>query len=311
MPAYHFPSPQSQRDDDALKLDAQRLLVSKLQLQSNPLLQSVSTQDSHGGSLLWRWDGDRVLRATPVREGCRESIAHAWDLLDACRDIPGIPGKWHPRPAWESNGYFWTLLEWLPGNPWDPWEPAPPNRDRVGDAFDLLRLVHGRSSDVLGTTRGELPCVTRRRDLSASLPGMLRRLLSEKAAPEVVTRLAACLEARAREFERVVDCLPRTGPLMVVHGDSRPLNFILAPFNDLGLTDFNNSRLDHPASDLARLVSGCPGMPTRDSLTADLARTNRWGSMVQWLGRWLDSRAMGRQVENRLNELMRLDLLDQ
>lgn len=296
------------RIDDSLNSAAGKLLASRLHLSDIPILQRVAKDDSHGGCLLWRWGANKVLRATTIRHGIKENLIHAWDLLETCREIKGIPGKWHPRPAWEFESHFWTLLDWLPGESWNPWNHF--SGTLFEEANHLLGLIHKNSTELLGSSFGLLPCVKRRRELSASLPVLLGRFQVEREASEIMTRLAVCLETRMSEFNRLAMKLPETGPLILVHGDSRPSNFILGPTGELGLTDFNNCRLDHPGSDLARLISGLPVAPKCDALMVDLARTNRWGSMVQWLARWLETRCLGEKIENRLTELIKLDWLD-
>lgn len=303
-----LPRPLLSRVGDSLNLAAGKLLATRLQLAEIPILQPVANDDSHGNSLLWRWGANRVLRATTVRHGVNGSLIHAWDLLEACRDIQGIPHKWHPRPAWEYEGFFWTLLDWLPGESWDPWKQL--SLSLFEDASNLIGLILVRSTNLLGSKFGILPCVKRRRELSASLSVLLGRFQEEREPPAVLTRLAVCLENRMGEFNRLAMKLPETGPLIVVHGDPRPSNFIVGPSGEFGLSDFNNCRLDHPASDLARLISGLPGVPRSDALTVDLARTNRWGSMVQWFAKCLETRCLEPKIESRLNELMTLDRLD-
>ena len=294
--------------DNSLNFIAGKLLASKFQLPEIPVLQPIASDDSLGGSFLWRWGTDRVLRATSFQKVRNECLNLSWDLLHVCQNILGIPRKAHPRPAWEFEGYHWTLLDWLPGEPWNPWEQNVNNF--FENATALLGMIHERSRSALGATNGLLPCVIRRRELAASLPGWLGRFQLEREPPEVVTKLAACLENRVNEFTRLVGILPGSGPLIVVHGDARPSNFIVGPRNAMGLTDFNNCRVDHPTSDLARLLSGLPGIPGADALTVDLARTNRWGSMAQWLDQWLEWRSMNKPIEKRINELVKLDWLD-
>lgn len=302
------PRRQSSLVDDSLKFAAGKYLASRLNHLEIPVLRPVAIDDSHGDCALWRWGDNRVLRAQSIHHGIEENLTYAWDLLKACSELPGVPGKWHPRPAWEYEGYHWTLLDWLPGESWDPWKQS--TGAIYENANQLLGLIHRRSAAVLGSKFGILPCAKRRRELSASLPVLLVRFQAEQEPPELLNRLAVCLETRMREFNRMAMKLPETGPLIVVHGDSRPSNFIVGPGGALGLTDFNNCRLDHPGSDLARLISGLPGATDGDALTVDLARTNRWGSMVRWLARWLDTRSLGVGIENRLNELIKLDWLD-
>lgn len=296
------------RGDDHLFQAAKKLLASVLGVHGKLELLAVPRAGSHGTGSLWLCGPNLVLKATPRGKHAAESLGHAWNLLEACRGLSGVPCQRHPKPAWDLENHFWTLLEWLPGESWDPWTGD--SRARARKARALLETIHGQSGKALGSGSGKLPCVRLRRGLAASLPGWLRGIRSVENAPGFVASLAERLEARVREFSTLSRRLPDTGPLMVVHGDARPANFIVGPDGELGLTDFNNARMDHPSSDLARLLAGVPGAPCGDALTTDLTRTNRWGSMARWLGRWLETRVAEPGWEARMNELVRLDSLD-
>lgn len=302
---------QSGADGDQLNRHALAVLSENHALHvREPLQRLIRPSDSFGNCSIWRVGPHLVLRAMPENPAIVRGLCDAWDLIRACDGIEGIPRQIHRRPAWTGFGHYWTLVDWLPGNSWDPGEAS--QMEALERAKDLLHQILKRSIKSFGIQFGTLPGVASRRKLASSLPQALALAARNKTLPVEIVRLSIQLEKRRMEFNNLVSRLPENGPMVLLHGDARPANFIIQPSGKLGLIDFYSCRRDHPEMDPARLHSGIPCPWVASSLVADLARTNRWGSMTRWLCEFVGFQGqISAPLKHRLEELIRLDSSDQ
>jgi len=298
-------------DGDQLNRQAQAVLSKHHALYDREPLQRLSRpSSSFGDCSIWRLGPHLVLRAMPENPSILRGLSDAWDLISACVGIEGIPKQINHRPAWTGFGHYWTLAEWLPGHSWNPFEPS--RIDALEHAKGLLQQIQKRSIESFGIQFGTLPGVASRKKLANRLPQVLTQATRDKNLPLEIVRLSIQLEKRSGEFSNLASRLPENGPMILLHGDARPANFIIQPSGRLGLIDFYSCRRDHPEMDQARLHSSIPGPWVANPLVADLARTNRWGSMTRWLCQFAGSQGqISAPIKQRIEELIRLDSSDQ
>lgn len=308
MPSF-LPLPWSPNPDDSLNQQAELILRNRMGLFVNSPLELLSGTDSLTNACLWRVDTHCVLKSVPATPHHVETARLARDLLVACQGIEGIPRLFHADSPLLEGGRVWTLMEWFQGEPWNPWPT--PRSAACDDACVLLKTIHERTGTVLGNRKGPLPCVSIRHNILKQLRRLVPVLADIDRMGSLEKKLADRLISRHGEFEKIMQNMPANGPMVLIHGDPRPANWIMREGFLVGLIDFGSCRWDHPASDFGRLASGLARPITGDDMTVRLARTNRWGAMTRWLAGVMESGARWSVTEQqRVEELLRLDELD-
>jgi len=286
------------------------------------------------GAQIWRLDpAGGYLRAWPTEETA-ERLAWIHGLQararrDGNRFVPAIFTGRSGATVVESAGRCWEAGTWQPGEADYHARPSPIRLARACQALARLHLAwSGETTGLLSP----IPAVLRRRQALHAVVEWrqpVRRLPDDPLDPvaPIVGRAMRLLGRWLPEVPVWLDrCAGLSLPLQPCHGDPWHDHVLFTGDEVTGWIDFGAARLDHPASDLARLLGSLVGDDAegwRQGLAAytercrlsaeecDLARMLDRSATVLAIGRWLarlDANESGhdrRRLAVRLSDLVR------
>lgn len=163
--------------------------------------------------------------------------------------LPGAGG----RTVFFDGARVWDCCMWMPGEPC-----SAPTHEEIARACEAVACLHAVWAPA--TTRGECPCVRNRLRILAENEPLLRA--GPSALPHISAQLDPLLRravtVAARAAPGAVEALrewePRALALQPCVRDLRSAHVLFSARAVTGIIDFGAAVIDHPASDLARLL---------------------------------------------------------